>query len=472
MSFHGLTEEEYAIWRRFEWARGADSLLDFVHETSRDRGERPVFQRPDHLAPLAAAFARALEGPQRLLLSVPPRHGKTETLLHGIAWWLWLNPRSEVIYSGYSGTFAEGKSKRVRDIVQALGVPLSKDTKRANEWKIAAGGGLRARGRGGSITGHGANLLIIDDPISNREEAESAVVRQNTFDWFTSTAMTRVEPGGSVIVVHTRWHDDDLIGRLAEQGGWDYINLPALTPVGSLWPARWSVKDLEVRRREVGEYDWSSMFQGEPRPRGGRLFNPITERGEYTHPFISDLELAGRWRIVIGADPAATEKTSADYSVAVVLAVTGEPGTISYRADVLDVWRGQVEIPKFAAKLVEMSRHWNAPVVCESQGGFKAVPQMMRLVDKDVIVFEITALGDKFTRALPASAAWNDGRIRVPVFAPWRKDFLAEVTKFTGVKDAKDDQVDALAHAFNALAQIKPLRNMGVFQAPRDLVGL
>lgn len=471
--YNTLTEEEYALWRRFEWARGADSLLDFVHETSQARGERPIFQRPDHLAPLADAFARALETPQRILLSVPPRHGKTETLLHGIAWWLWLNPRHEVIYSGYSGEFAQTKSKRVRDIVQALGIQLNKSTKRADDWKIAAGGGLRAKGRGGSITGYGANLFVIDDPISNREEAESAIIRQNTYDWFTSTAMSRVEPGGSMIVVHTRWHDDDLIGRLAEQGGWDYVNLPAISDTGSaLWPVRWSAPDLAVRRREVGEYDWSSMFQGEPRPRGGRLFNQVSERQTYIHPLVADLELAGRWRIVIGADPAATEKTSADYSVAVVLAVTGEPGTISYRADVLYVWRGQVEIPKFANKLVEMSRHWNAPVVVESQGGFKAVPQMMRLVDKDVKVFEITALGDKFTRALPASAAWNDGRIRVPVAAVWRKDFLQEVTKFTGVKDAKDDQVDALAHAFNALAQIRPLRNMGVQTAPRDLVGL
>lgn len=402
-----------------------------------------------------------------MLFSVPPRHGKTEAILHSLAWRLWIEPTAQLIYTGYSGQFAQSKSKRVREISTHLGLQLAQGSKRADEWMTVEGGGLRARGRDGTITGHGANLFVIDDPISNRAEAESPVIRQNVMDFFTSTAMTRVAPGGSIVIVHTRWHDDDLIGRLAEQGGWTYINLPALTDGVALWPAGgWTAAELAERRAVIGEYDFSSMYQGQPRPRGGRLFN---DPARYDFP-LEGLGEGKRWRIVIGADPAATEKTTADFSVAVVLAVTGQPGTVSYQAEVLDVFRAQIAVPKFAAKLVDLSRHWNAPVACEATGGFKAVPQVMRMIDRDVRVVEVNVSTDKFTRALPVAAAWNDGRVTVPSKAPWLRDFLAELTRFTGVKDSRDDQVDALVHGWNAVALAPNRPHLGVHNAPRDLV--
>lgn len=465
MSSGELTAHERALWVALESARGADSLLSFIPEAAKARGED--FMRPDHLEPLADAFSRALTSRVRVLFSVPPRFGKTEMLLHGIAWWLWLRPEDPLAYLSYSGTFAKGKSRRARDFAKAIGIPLRNDANSAEEWLTTAGGGLRARGRGGAITGHGARVLIVDDPFANREEAESPTIRQNVMDWYTSTATTRVQKGGSVIVVHTRWHDDDLIGRLAEQDGWEYINLPAVDDSrggdGSLWPALWPRSELDLKRREVGEYDWSSMFQGEPRPRGAEVFRGDTR---YQFPLVADA--TRKWRIVIGADPAATEKTTSDYSVAVVLAVSGQPGTVDFQADVLEVYRQQVEIPKFVQVLKMLADKWQAPLAVESVGGFKAVPQMLRMLDKSLRIYEVHPLGDKFTRALPVAAAWNDGRVRVPAQAPWLKDFLKEVTKFTGVKDKHDDQVDALAHAYNSIVTTKPATGHGVHQAPKE----
>lgn len=162
------------------------------------------------------------------------------------------------------------------------------------------------------------------------------------------------------------------------------------------------------------------------------------------------------YKIIIGADPAATEKTSADYSVAVVMAFTGEFNTLGFRGDILEVYRDQVEIPKFVARLRDLALKWGAAIAVEAVGGFKAVPQMLRNLDKRLRVVEAPALGDKFTRALPVAAAWNDGRIRIPHQSDWVSDFLAEVEKFTGVKDRHDDQVDAMAHCYNSAQMLIP----------------
>lgn len=457
MSQAPLTPEENELWRFLEQMAEGDSLLDTIPKIT------PTFQKPKHLKPLADAFSRAKEGPVRVCVSVPPRHSKTETILHGVAWWLMDRPQDTVAYISYASNIAQSKSRRMRDMAGRLGVTLRTDSKATHEWRTTSGGGVLAAGRGGPLTGHGANLLVVDDPLKNREEAESVVIRENLWEWFTSTAMTRVEPNGSVIICHTRWHDDDLIGRLMEQGGWEYINLPAIADEDSgapsaLWPERWSVAELLKRRREVGEYDWASLFQGQPRPKGGRMFqDPV----RFQHPGLADAK-TGPWRIVIGVDPAATEKTSADFSAAVVMAVQGKPGTVEFRCDILEVWRAQVEIPKLVAKLHEMSTRWAAPLCVEAVAGFKAVPQMLRQMDKRLRVFEVNPLGDKFTRALPIAAAWNDGRVRVPATAHWTTDFLAETSRFTGVGDKHDDMVDAMANGYNSLAQFFPVSGYGV----------
>jgi predicted phage terminase large subunit-like protein len=156
--------------------------------------------------------------------------------------------------------------------------------------------------------------------------------------------------------------------------------------------------------------------------------------------------------IVIGGDPAASESTTADHSAAVVLAF-GENHDGLPTAHVVDVYRKQVSVPVFVDDLVALQRRWfGAPVVIEAVGGFKAVPQIMRRTNPEILVIEARVLGDKFQRAQPVAAAWNDGRILVPTVAPWLDDFLKEVRGFTGVKDDSDDQVDALSHAWNQLA--------------------
>jgi predicted phage terminase large subunit-like protein len=436
-----LTKDEYELWTLLERMDGAESLLGFVPTMTR------IYEEPRHLAPLALSLYDAEQGRAvRECVSVPPRHGKTEKLLHFIAWYLQRHPDHLLAYISYQAEVAKSKSKKARLLAERAGVALSPDSQAAGEWRTTAGGGLLATGVGGPLTSHGVQVLIVDDPFKNREEAESPIVRQAVHDWFTSTAMTRIEPGGSAFVVHTRWHDDDLIGRLLQDSEvkWGNLNLKAISDAGSaLWPTRWPLDALELRRREVGPYNWASLYQGEPRPKGGRVFN---EPGRFV---AADLNGA---RIVIACDPAASESTTADHSAIVVMGARGTGlEQIFY---VLEVWRGQVTVPQLVAVLHAQQKRWGAPVIVESAGGFKAVAQSLRAIDPYLKVVEVTPLGDKFQRAQPCAAAWNDQRVRVPLDSaqkPWLKPYLDEMRKFTGVKDAQDDQVDATSHAFNAV---------------------
>ncbi len=450
-----LTDDELMELFLLESSQTAQSLIDYIPRVS------PQWVAPQHLYPIAELFSRAEYEPVRACVSVPPRHGKTELILHGVSWWLHRHPEDAVVYLSYGADFASQKSKRALDIAQRAGLPLRRKNQKASSWMTAFGGGLMATGIGGPLTGHGANFMVIDDPIKNRADAESSTTRENNWDWFTSTAMTRLEPNASAIVVHTRWHDDDLIGRLVRDRDWEYINLPALAndndPIGrqpgeALWPRQWPVEVLDARRKLVGEYDWASMFQGEPRPRGGRLFKDPTNYDT------ANIEA----RPLIVCDPAATSKNYSDYSAIVVGLGWIDPKTKLPHVDVVEVHRMQVEVPILAQHLLAIQQKWQCPVAIEAVGGFKAIPQMLRHVNRNLRIYDIHPSVDKFTRALPAAAAWNDGRIRLPSSAKsWKKDFLNEVMSFTGVKDTHDDQVDALAHMYTTFAKILPRRGHG-----------
>lgn len=447
-----LTEDEVALWAALEEASGVDQLVGFVPLAT------PWYAEPEHLRPLADLFYRAdRDGNVRALSSTPPQHGKTESMLHWIVWYLLRNPKHTVAYVSYEAGIAHAKSRTCRDIAERAGLSLDPNTRAAAFWKTNEGGGLLATGMGGRLTGFKIDLMVIDDPHKGRVEAESNVYQQRALDWARATAFTRLSPQASVIVNMARWSDGDLIGRLSTESGikWEVVNLEAIIDEGTpneralaedLKPLEW----LRGQRRLLGPYDWASLYCGRPQPRGGALFKDPA----YYRAF---LEIAGA-RLAIACDPAASAKTSADHSVIVVVGAVGEG--LDQKVYVLDVWRGQVEIPQLVEQLRRTQENWRCPVYVEAQGGFKAVPQMLRAIgapgganDEDQLrVVEITVSADKFTRALPVAAAWNDGRVLLPFDPePWKGDFLREVKKFTGKGDKQDDQVDALSHAFTAV---------------------
>jgi len=221
-----------------------------------------------------------------LIIDMPPRHGKSEFISKYFpAWFIGTNPSKRVILTSYEATFAASFGAAARDLLKEhgpdqFGVRVRSDSSAAKWWRTQAGGGMTTSGVGGPITGKGADLLIVDDAIKNAQEALSGRHRQKVWDWFASTALTRLEPGGKVIIVMTRWHEDDLVGRLLKrQEGFDHhrmevVSLPAIAGENdalgrkegeALWPERYSEKDLAAKKLTVGDYWWSAVYQQKPR---------------------------------------------------------------------------------------------------------------------------------------------------------------------------------------------------------------
>jgi hypothetical protein len=283
----------------------------------------------------------------RLMLFLPPRHGKSELgSVQFPAWFLGKNPKKEIICCSYTSDLAVDFGRRVRNLVDSIeyknifGVSLSEDSQAANKWNTSDGGSYVAVGVGGPITGRGADILIIDDPFKNRKEADSPLLREQVWKWYLSTAFTRLSPGGSVILICTRWHDDDLAGRLLSQkmgDKWEVVEFPALAiqdeRIGdkfirktgeALWPTRYSKEKLEQMRNVLGTYEFASLYQQSPIDEYSQEFKkewfkyrpesevakldtrrfltvdtagPMTSRSDYTGLVDNRVDREGNWNI-------------------------------------------------------------------------------------------------------------------------------------------------------------------------------
>lgn len=430
--------------------RANESLFEFIPRISRQ------YSSPWHLGRLVALFERVARGEcVRACVATPPRHAKTETIIHAIPWLLGKRPSMQIAYISYAQRFAEKKSMKALAIAKRAHVPISSKSQSKSDWRTGVeDGGLWTTSIGGAVTGEGFHLMAVDDPVKDRATAESPVHREHAYEWFNDTAFTRLEPNGSCIVNATRWHPDDLTGRLVAQG-WEYINLQAIDDEGrALWPERWPIEQLEPIREQLGGsdgYGWTSLYQGNPRSRGTTVFRDV---------YYYD-ELPKTYKVGIGVDLAYSEKTSADWSVAVALA---ESDGNFY---VLDVRREQSRAPIFAQQLKALRASYpGANMLWYGSTTEIGLADLMR-GESEVPLFGEVAKADKFVRAQPVAAAWNADdtvkpkrppRVFLPKQAPWLEEFIKEVTAFTGVKDPHDDQVDALAAAYDCVTRGVGLR--------------
>jgi hypothetical protein len=255
-----------------------------------------------------------------LIIVVPPRHGKSEqcSILFPI-WYLGRNPGKEIITVSYSGELAQDFGSKARSLINdeayklIFDVRLKEDEQAKAKWKTQAGGSYTSVGVGGAITGRGANILLFDDPIKNREEAESEVYRNKIWQFFTSTAYTRLEPNAVIVVIATRWHIDDLVGRILKNEELSkrckVIHFPAISAQGeALWPGRYDLSVLEGIRNTIGPYDWSALYQGSP---------ILTEKQEFKpewYKYITEEELEKRsTNKYLTIDTALSKKDQADY---------------------------------------------------------------------------------------------------------------------------------------------------------------
>ncbi|MSR57865.1 MAG: hypothetical protein EXS05_09345 [Planctomycetaceae bacterium] len=241
-----------------------------------------------HLQLLDEALVEAIDDAQAgtldgLAVSMPPQHGKSELCSKFLpAWYLATHPDRRVILVGYEADFAAAWGRKARDLIQqvgpVLGIAVSKCSKAAHRWDLAGRtGGMSTAGVGGPITGKGAHLLIIDDPVKNDAQARSATCRRHQWEWWQSVASTRLRPGGLTVIIQTRWHREDLTGKLLAQAAagsrWRQITLPALArehdplerPIGeALWPAMYPREKLETIREGRTNYYWQALYQQSP----------------------------------------------------------------------------------------------------------------------------------------------------------------------------------------------------------------
>lgn len=393
-------------------------LLDFIPACY------PGFSSPRHLKPLLDLLERARRTELRAVISTPPQHGKSRFILAALIWFLLADSRKRHAYVTYAQQTARDQSFIARHAAERVGLVLEAES--LDRWRTAQGGGIIFTGVLGPLTGSPVDgLLIVDDPFKSHREAESLLLRERVYSWFTSVAMTRVHPGASVIVVATRWVGDDLSGRLIREG-WESINLPAIRDDGSaLWEEARPLEWLMERRREIGEYDWWALYMGSPRSKGGEVFKTL---GYY------DILPEGGYREAWGGDWAYTAKSHADYSVAIKGRMYGDSLYL------LDMLRAQKEAPEFA-RVLKMA---GCRCITAYMGGTeKVLAQFFR--DYGITVEMLPATSDKFARAQGVAALANQGRLYLPRKAAWTDAFRSEVLSFTGVGDATDDVVDALS---------------------------
>jgi len=411
---------------------------------------------------LSEALVDAVAGrTPRLLVMMPPRHGKSEEVSHYLpVWFLNQWPDKRVILTSYEADFAASWGRKVRNTIAEhkadLRVRIADDSAAANRWDTTRGGGMVTAGVGGPITGRGANLLIVDDPVKNAEEANSQVYRDKAWEWWLSTAYTRLEPGGVAVVVMTRWHEDDLGGRLlreGEQGGerWRSLRLPALAedkdPLGrqpgqALWPERYDVKALEGIRQAVGSRVWASLYQQSPLPPGGLLFNrqwlPIVDAAPADCRQVRYWDLAAT-EAVRGSDP--------DYTAGCLM---GEKDGVYYVQDVRRLRGTPMQVEALVRQTAELDGH-SVRVWMEQEpgsAGVNTIDHYTRRVLSGYTFRGNRATGSKSERAAPLASQAEAGNVRL-VRGAWCGAFLDELEAFP--LGAKDDQVDAASGAFEKL---------------------
>lgn len=394
------------------------------------------------------------QGGARILINAPPRHGKSESIAHWLpSWFLDWNPRARVILASYSDTYAARWGLAVRDEFaedKPTWTRIRPDKSLVSDWQTKDGGGMRSVGVGGSVTGHGADLLVIDDPHKDWEEAMSLTARSRVHDWVEGTIAPRLEPGGSIVLIQTRWHEDDETGRLAakEDEHWDLLKFPALSEgegdlLGRgvdvpLCPERYPFEVLDEIRRARGSYRWAGLYQQRPAPiRGG-----IIRRDWFGYWQPGDgIPSDARW--IISIDPTQKQSGTSFFVAQVWAAASG-------KYFLVDQFRSRVSFLESIHAILKLRQKWpqvEEVVVEESANG----PALIDALKSSVPGLQSRpAKSSKEARLLAISGIAESGSIFLPASVDWLDAFIQEVILFPNA--ANDDQVDSMTMAITWLS--------------------
>jgi predicted phage terminase large subunit-like protein len=479
-----ITSKPEGYWEK---AAARDSFLEFNKLTYAG------YQEARHILYLIEVLEAVERGDiDRVIVTMPPRHSKSLTASEAFpAWYLGRNPDKRVIGCAHTDFLANTFSRRARNRFAHKnwpfeGIKISRDLSNIKSWDIANHhGGYVSAGVGGAVVGHGANVFLVDDPIKTFQEAMSASIRQGVWDWFSEVAATRLEPGGAVVIISTRWHEDDLTGRVLNGSEAKYYEVihfdalceePSIDPLGReldepLWPERFSKFELDRKKREVGERAWAAQYQGRPTTAEGSLWkkrflrfwhppgmnmgpvvlregDDILLRPSFDLPPFMDEEIQS-W------DMAFKKTTDGSY---VVGGVWGRAGADCY---LLDQIREHLSFTGSIAAVKELTGKWPHALakLVESKANGPAVVDTLRSRVGGLI--EVEPEGGKEARANAVLPLFESENVYLPHpdLFPWVHAWIVEAAQFPAGKFS--DQVDSASQGLLRLSKSIDMGGVG-----------
>lgn len=441
--------------------KAQNSFMNFV------KAMWPGFIHGRHHAVMAKKFEDIAAGKlKRLIINMPPRHTKSEFASYLLpAWFLGKYPGKKIIQTSNTAELAVGFGRKVRNLVDGEtyakvfpNVSLRHDSKAAGRWSTNANGEYFAIGVGGTVTGKGADLLIIDDPHSEQEAALAAndpAIYDKVYEWYSSGPRQRLQPGGSIVIVMTRWGKRDLTGQVikasAQRGGdeWEVIEFPAILPSGNpLWPEFWSLKELSSLKEELPHPKWQAQYQQDPTSEGSAIVKrewwQIWEKDD---PPSVDM-------IIQAWDTAFEKNNRADYSACTTWGVFHHPddtGQTQANLILLNAFRDRLEFPELKKRVLEQFKEWNPDgLIIEKKASGAPLIYELRSMGVPVQEFTPTKGNDKITRLNAVSDLFASSRIWVPN-TNWAEEVVEEVASFPNGEH--DDYVDSVSLALMRFRQ-------------------
>ena len=437
-------------------AEANDDFLAFVKEVW------PAFIEGNHHRVMADAFNRIASGElKRLIINMPPRHTKSEVASHLFpAWYLGKFPDRKVIQTAHTAELAVGFGRKVRNLVGSgeyskifPGVALSVDSKAAGRWNTNKEGDYFAIGVGGAVTGKGADILIVDDPHSEQEAAmNDPDVYNKTYEWYTSGPRQRLQPGGAICLVMTRWSTKDLTGSILkasiERGGadeWEIIELPAILPSGKpLWPGFWPLDQLESLRAELPVPKWSAQYQQDPTSEEGAIIKREWWK-EWKEKKPPSCEF-----VIQSWDTAFLAKETADYSACTTWGVfyteDGEAKIV-----LLDALQERLEFPDLKVRAYEMYKEYDPDAfIVEAKAAGSPLIFELRRIGIPVAEYTPGRGKDKVARVNAVSDLFFSGHVYAPK-TRWAEEVIEQFAAFP--YGDHDDLVDSSTQALMRFRQ-------------------
>ena len=431
----------------------------------------PDFVEGKHHKRIADKFNKLASGEiKRLIINMPPRHTKSEFGSYLLpAWMVGRNPKLKIIQSTNTTELSVRFGRKAKALIDSpeyqkvFKTKLREDSQAAGKWETAQGGEYYAAGVGSAITGRGADLLIIDDPHSEQDAMNSQAL-ERTYEWYTSGPRQRLQPGGSIIVIMTRWNEKDLTGRLlsaqkeVKADQWHVVEFPAIMPSGQpVWPEYWKLEDLESVKASIPLSKWNAQYMQNPTSEEGALI-----KREWWRPW-EDEELPPLEHVIQSYDTAFMKKQTADFSAITTWGVFRPSEDDPPNLILVDAVKARYEFPELRRVALEQYGYWNPEtVIIEGKASGLPLTYELRKMGIPVINFTPSKGNDKHTRVNAVSPMFESGLIWAPKEMEFAQEVIEECAAFP--YGDHDDLVDSMTQA------LMRFRQGGLISHPEDYI--